>query len=88
MTANTAGTGRTTTPRRPHDPYTSTLDEIETAAETLCLSLIRARRSRGRSRVLSLIKLHNLVRGMGLELNLALGGWPETAENRDRPISG
>lgn len=69
------------------DPYTGTLNEIESASAGLAAGIVRARHSRGKSRKRSLIRLHTLVRTMGLELNFALGGWPETAEEPDQSLS-
>ena len=60
----------------PDDRYTATLDQIDRAVTELRARLDSARTAPRRRRTRALNDLHQRVRGMGLLLNEALGGWP------------
>ncbi|MFY1674047.1 hypothetical protein ACN27G_29525 [Plantactinospora sp. WMMB334] len=73
MQTSAEALGPTASPIRLCD-YARILDGIEAAAATLSAKTVRARRSRASGRGQALIDLHNTVRSIGQEINLALRG--------------
>ncbi|MGI5213361.1 hypothetical protein [Plantactinospora sp. CA-290183] len=78
--------GQSATERHLHDQYVATLARIEAASVTLRATISRARRSQEQRA--NLVGLHNLVRGMGMDLNRALGGRQLPSDASTDPSSG